>query len=41
MSYPGEAAHEAMIEAIERMTITGQEKAKIFSKNARRLLKLA
>jgi len=39
--YPGEAAHEAIIKAIGRMEITGEEKAKIFSGNARRLLKLA
>jgi predicted TIM-barrel fold metal-dependent hydrolase len=39
--YPGDAAHEAIIEAIGRMKITGEEKAKIFSKNAMQLLKLA
>lgn len=39
--YPGEAAHQAVIEAIGRMNITDQEKAKIFSGNARRLLNLA
>jgi aminocarboxymuconate-semialdehyde decarboxylase len=39
--YPGDAAHEAIIKAIGRMNITGQEKAKIFSENARRLLRLA
>ena len=39
--YPGEAAHEAVIQAIGRMNITGEEKAKIFSGNARRLLNLA
>jgi predicted TIM-barrel fold metal-dependent hydrolase len=39
--YPGDAAHEAIIEAIGRMNITGQEKTKIFFRNARQLLKLA
>jgi len=39
--YPGDAAHEAIIEAIGRMEITAEEKAKIFSKNAKQLLKLA
>ena len=39
--YPGEAAHEAIIKAIGRMDITGQEKVRIFSENARQLLKLA
>ena len=39
--YPGDVAHEAIIKAIGRMNITEQEKAKIFSKNARQLLNLA
>jgi predicted TIM-barrel fold metal-dependent hydrolase len=41
MSYPGDVLLEAVIKAIERMNITGEEKAKIFSKNARRILNLA
>ncbi len=39
--YPGEAAHMAVIEAIGRMSIPEAERAKIFSGNARRLLRLA
>ena len=39
--YPGEVAHNAIIEAIGRMDITADEKTKILSGNARRLLKLA
>jgi predicted TIM-barrel fold metal-dependent hydrolase len=38
--YPGDVNLEAVIKAIERMNITEEEKAKIFSKNARRILKL-
>jgi predicted TIM-barrel fold metal-dependent hydrolase len=38
--YPGDAMLEAVIKAIERMNITEEEKTKIFSKNARRILKL-
>jgi predicted TIM-barrel fold metal-dependent hydrolase len=39
--YPGEVAHDAIIKAIGRMNITAEEKTKIFSGNARQLLKLA
>ena len=44
--YPGGAAKGdialgEVIESVERMNITDEEKAKIFSKNARKLLKLA
>jgi predicted TIM-barrel fold metal-dependent hydrolase len=44
--YPGGAANsdvalEGVIKSIEAMKITNEEKAKIFSGNARRLLKLS
>jgi aminocarboxymuconate-semialdehyde decarboxylase len=40
--YPGaDLGVEAVIKAIERMSITEEEKARIFSKNVRQLLKLA
>lgn len=39
--YPGDVLLEAVIKAIERMNIAEDEKAKIFSKNARQLLHLA
>lgn len=38
--YPGEAAHEAVVKAIGRMNIPAEEKEKIFSGNAKRLLKM-
>ena len=44
--YPGGAekcdiAVGEVIESVERMNITDEEKAKIFSKNARKILKLS
>jgi len=40
--YPGaDLGVEAVIKAVGRMNITEEEKAKIYSKNARQLLKLA
>lgn len=38
--FPGDLNVESIIKAIDRMNITEEEKAKIFSKNPRRLLKL-
>ena len=38
--YPGDVLLDAVIKAIERMNITEEEKTKIFSKNARRILNL-
>ncbi len=39
--FPGEAGLEAVIKSVERMNITEEEKAKIFSKNVRQILNLS
>ncbi len=40
-AYTGEIGVLGVVKAIEKMNITGEEKAMIFSKNARRLLHVA
>jgi len=39
--YPGDVGLKAVIKAVGRMSITEEKKARIFSKNAQKLLKIS